>query len=121
MAKSPAAKPSRKKTTPASPARPIAEPLDPQLLRRVIVENVYPEIDGGRFPVKRTLGEQVIVSADVYTDGHDMIAAALLYRRAGDVAWTEVPMAAAGNDRWTAVFPVTALGRYEYTVEGWID
>jgi starch synthase (maltosyl-transferring) len=86
-----------------------------------VVENIYPEVDAGRFPIKRTLDEQVIVSADVHADGHDLIAAALLFRRKGEAAWTEVPMTAAGNDRWTAAFTVTALGRYEYTVDGWID
>jgi starch synthase (maltosyl-transferring) len=95
--------------------------LDPALLHRVVVENVYPEVDGGRFPIKRVAGEQVIVSADVHADGHDQIAAALLYRRAGDAAWNEAAMEAAGNDRWRAAFTVAAPGIYEYTIEGWID
>ena len=61
------------------------------------------------------------VSADVFADGHDAIAAALLYRRTGAATWTEVPMEPAGNDRFTAAFTVDALGAFEYTVEGWID
>ncbi|HVL67887.1 MAG TPA: alpha-1,4-glucan--maltose-1-phosphate maltosyltransferase [Vicinamibacterales bacterium] len=109
-----------RKPRPAS-AETAAAPLDPQLLRRVVVEGLYPEVDGGRFPIKRSVGERVIVNADVHADGHDMVAAALLYRRAGDEQWSEVPMTAAGNDRYTAGFDVTVLGRYEYTVEGWID
>ena len=124
MAKSLTSKPKpapRRKTAPVAAPRPPVAPLDPQLLRRVVVENIYPEVDAGRFPIKRTVGEQVVVNADVHTDGHDLIAAALLYRRAGDADWSEVRMAAAGNDRWTGAFAVTALGRYEYTVEGWID
>ncbi len=60
-----------------------ATPLDPQLLRRVVVEGVHPEVDAGRFPVKRVVGEEVVVSADVHADGHDVLAAALLYRKAG--------------------------------------
>ena len=119
MAKTPTPKrtPGPRRKAPAA----AAPPLDPQLLRRVVVENVYPEVDAGRFPVKRTTGDEVIVSADVHADGHDLIAAALLYRKVGQPGWTEVPMTAAGNDRWTATFTVPELGRYEYTVEGWID
>jgi len=95
--------------------------MDAALQRRVIVENLYPEVDGGRFPIKRTVGETVRVSADVFADGHDTIAAVLLYRRTGAAKWTEAPMEAAGNDRFTAAFTVDALGAFEYTVEGWID
>jgi starch synthase (maltosyl-transferring) len=95
--------------------------LDETLLRRVVVENVYPEVDSGRFPIKRTVGESVIVSADVHADGHDLLAAVLMFRRAGAPTWIEVFMEPVGNDRYTASFPVDALGRYEYTVEGWID
>jgi starch synthase (maltosyl-transferring) len=111
--------------TPTKPRRPKkASPptkLDPSLLRRVVVENVYPEVDDGRFPIKRVVGEEVIVSADVHADGHDRIAAALLYRRSGEQVWTEVPMASVGNDRWRGGFTVETMGVYEYTVEGWID
>src|SRR5687768_12452313 len=88
--------------------------LNPLLRRRVVVENVYPEVDGGRFPIKRVVGETVIVSADVHADGHDRIAAALLYRREGEESWDEAPMEPAGNDRWRAQFNVTSLGVYEY-------
>jgi starch synthase (maltosyl-transferring) len=95
--------------------------LDPRLLRRVIVENVKPQVDCGRFPIKRVTGEQVIVTADVHADGHDMVAAALLYRKAGEREWRETPMEALGNDAWRAVFTAGELGHYEYTVEGWID
>jgi starch synthase (maltosyl-transferring) len=95
--------------------------LDPSLLRRVVVENVLPQVDGGRFPVKRTAGEAVTVTADIHADGHDMLAAVLLYRRAGGAAWSELPMHDVENDRWEGTFTVEALGRYEYTIEGWVD
>lgn len=95
--------------------------LDPQLQRRVVIENVRPSVDDGRFPIKRTVGERVVVSADVFADGHDVLAAVLLYRRGGGRSWRETSMAALGNDRWQAQFVVDALGTYEYTVEGWID
>jgi starch synthase (maltosyl-transferring) len=97
-----------------------APSLDPQLLRRVVVEGVHPEIDGGRFPIKRIIGEAVVVSADVHADGHDVIAAALLFREAGGT-WQETPMQPLGNDRWRAQFTVQRLGEYEYTIEGWVD
>jgi starch synthase (maltosyl-transferring) len=95
--------------------------LNPQLLRRVVVESVHPEIDHGRFPIKRTVGEEVIVTADIFTDGHDKLAARLLHRRVGDLEWRETAMVDVGNDRWQAAFVVDQLGRYEYTIEGWID
>jgi starch synthase (maltosyl-transferring) len=99
--------------------------------RRVVIEGVTPQVDAGRFAVKRTTGERVEVAADIFADGHDRISAVLLYRRAaapadgtpagaGD-AWCEVPMTAEGNDRWTAAFTTDALGRWEYTLEAWID
>jgi starch synthase (maltosyl-transferring) len=120
-----------KRTTPAADGEttttaPAPQPaggarLDPALQRRVIVEGLHPEVDGGRFPVKRTAGEDVVVGADIFTDGHDKLAAALLYRRAGEQAWRQVPMQPLSNDRWQASFRVEEIGRYEYTVEGWLD
>src|SRR5687768_12235887 len=71
--------------------------LEPEMQRRVIVEGVHPEVDAGRFPIKRTEGEEVVVGADIFTDGHDTLGAALLHRRAGESEWTEVPMAALGR------------------------
>jgi starch synthase (maltosyl-transferring) len=95
--------------------------FDPLLQRRVIIENVLPSVDDGRFPIKRTVGERVVVRADLFADGHDVLAAVLLFRRVGTSAWQEIPMSPLGNDRWEAQFVVGALGQYEYTVEGWID
>ena len=88
---------------------------------RVIIEGVRPEIDGGRFPIKRTVGELVIVGADIFAEGHDILVAILKHRRAGEADWTVTPMTDQGNDRWTAHFPVDTLGRHEYTVQAWID
>src|SRR5688500_12835816 len=86
-----------------TPPATAAARLDDQLQRRVVVEGVQPEVDAGRFPIKRTAGEDVVVAADIYTDGHDTLAAALLYRRSGE-AWRETPMTSIGNDRWQASF-----------------
>ena len=111
------------------PARPSRSPIAPSAerttahRRRAVVEAVGPEVDGGRFPIKRTAGEDVVVTADVFVDGHDRVAAVVRYRAAewpAD-AWREVPMTALDNDRWTARFTVEALGRYEYTVQAWVD
>src|SRR2546428_12988472 len=80
-----------------------------------------PEIDAGRFPAKRALGETVTVEADVFADGHDSLAAVLRHRFEGSADWTETPMTQLVNDRWRGEFPVTDLGRYVFTVEGWVD
>ncbi len=88
---------------------------------RVVVENVRPEIQGGRFPIKRTVGEQVVVTADIFTDGHDALSARLLFRRAGEPSWLETPMQEEVNDYWHGVFDVLELGMYEYTIQAWID
>jgi starch synthase (maltosyl-transferring) len=89
--------------------------------RRVIIEGVKPEIDVGRFPIKRIVGEETVVEADILADGHDELACALLYRKEGDATWTESPMEPLGNDRWRASFKVQEQGRYRYTVMGWIE
>jgi starch synthase (maltosyl-transferring) len=88
---------------------------------RVIIEGVTPQIDEGRFPAKRTLGEDVVVEADVFADGHDVLAAVVRWRRCGDEAWNESPMAPLGNDRWRAAFTVTEYRDHEFTVEAWVD
>jgi starch synthase (maltosyl-transferring) len=71
--------------------------------------------------VKRAVGEEVLVEADVFTDGHDAVVAELLWKFIGEEHWQIVPMEFLGNDRWRAAFPVERLGRYEYTVRGWTD
>jgi starch synthase (maltosyl-transferring) len=87
-----------------------------------VVERVRPQVDCGRFPVKRTIGERLTIEADVFADGHDEISCQLLYRHEDDMEWRVSPMARLdGGDRWRGEFPVSQLGRYVYTVEGWID
>lgn len=88
---------------------------------RVVIENVQPEIDAGRFPIKRVVGQTVEVEADAFADGHDALACMLRYRHESETSWREVPMAALGNDRWRASFTVTELGRYFYTICAWVD
>ena len=88
---------------------------------RVIIESVSPDIDGGRFPAKRTIGETVKVEADAFTDGHDSIAVVLLYKHNNEDSWHEVPMRFLVNDRWAGEFAVSELGRYSFTVHAWVD
>jgi starch synthase (maltosyl-transferring) len=88
---------------------------------RVIIERVRPEIDHGRFPIKRVVGDVLTVEADIFADGHDELACRLLWRSATAETWTDVAMAALGNDRWRAEFPLATLGQFQYTVEGRVD
>lgn len=87
---------------------------------RVVIERVLPEIDCGRFPVKRIVGETVIVEAAVFADGHEQLACQILYWQDKEKPRSS-PMKPLGNDRWRGEFSVEKLGRYQYTVEGWID
>lgn len=87
---------------------------------RVVVEAVEPAIVAGRYPVKRTVGEEVAVSADVYADGHEVLAAVVRHRPAAG-EWAEVAMTPGHNDRWSAAFAVAEPGWHEYTVRAWID
>ena len=96
-------------------------PVPKEGRRRVVIEGVYPEIAGGRFPIKRTVGERVVVEADVLVDGHDELAGELLYRRAADSDWHRAPLVPLGNDRWRGEFRVHELGDYVYTLRAWVD
>ncbi len=89
--------------------------------RRVVIEGVTPEIDGGRFPAKRAIGERVTVEADVFADGHDALSSVLRWRHESSSAWNDVPMVPLVNDRWRGEFMVGELGRYVYTIQGWVD
>jgi starch synthase (maltosyl-transferring) len=86
-----------------------------------VVEAVTPEIDGGEFPIKRTRGEPVAVEGDIFVDGHEVISAALLYRRVEDKEWREAAMEPLVNDRWRGVFVAAEIGRYVYSVIAWVD
>jgi starch synthase (maltosyl-transferring) len=89
--------------------------------RRVIIEAIQPCIDAGRYPAKRVLGDTVTVTAAIFSDGHDHVAARLLYRPAGGKKWQTVPFAALTNDLWTASFVVDQIGPWNFTVEAWVD
>jgi starch synthase (maltosyl-transferring) len=89
--------------------------------QRVIIENINPRVDGGLYPSKRTVGERVNVTADIFGDGHDHLRARVLFRKKGDSAWQKVEMVSEVNDLWRASFVVTEKGIYEFTVQAWID
>ena len=96
----------------AASEAPAADPAE-SLARRVVIEHVWPTIDGGRFAVKRTVGETVDVRADIIADGHDVVTAVVRDRHSETGgAWRETPMVevAAGTDEWSARFEVDALG-----------
>jgi starch synthase (maltosyl-transferring) len=89
--------------------------------RRVVIESVSPEIDGGRFPSKRSLGERVAIEADIFADGYDALSCVIRYRHQSGSTWIEERMTALGNDRWRAELTVSELGRYVYTIQAWVD
>ena len=90
-------------------------------VKSVVIENVYPELDCGRYAVKREVGEVFEVWADIYKEGHDVIAARLKYRKASEPRWHETPMGFFDNDRWTGSFELAQNTRYLYTVEAFKD
>jgi starch synthase (maltosyl-transferring) len=90
-------------------------------LQRVIVEHVTPEIDAGRFYIKKVPGDTVRVEADIFTDGHDHVGGKVLYKHEDEKKWMYVPMHLMYNDRWQASFELTKTGFYQYTVTGWVD
>lgn len=88
---------------------------------RIVIEGVEPKIDGDRFPIKRIIGDDVVVEADIFADGHDVLSALLLYRKERDPNWIETPMEFLVNDRWRGTFVVNEMGRYQYTFTTWVD
>jgi starch synthase (maltosyl-transferring) len=88
---------------------------------RVVLENLSPEIDGGRFMVKRIVGDRLEVEIDLFGDGHDVVNGHLLYRHSSQRKWTAVQLMHTVNDRWRAAFELAELGVYEYRVLGWVD
>ena len=88
---------------------------------RIIIENVLPQLDGGTFFIKRIVGQTVNVTANVFGDGHDVIACSVKFKHEAAKKWEEVRLISTGNDEWTASFIVAKQGYYTYFVEGWVD
>jgi len=95
--------------------------MQPPRLGHIIIEGVEPAIDGGRYPAKRIVGEPCLVEADIFRDGHQIIRAALKYRRKCDESFAESPMIPLDNDRWRGEFVPIENTRYVYTIEAWTD
>ena len=87
----------------------------------VVIESLQPLLDCGRYAIKRLAGDPVQVTADIFKDGHDVIAATLKWRMVGTKKWQEVPMTPGDNDVWSGSFTVTEIGDCEYTIEAWLD
>lgn len=87
----------------------------------IVITNVRPELNCGRYAVKREIGDWLLVWSDIFRDGHDVLAAALLFKPPSADSWSEVPMEDLGNDRWHAAFALDRIGRWRYTIEGWTD
>ena len=89
--------------------------------KRVIIENISPQVNYGKYPAKRIINEEVEISADIFSDGHDVLKASAYYRFEGDKSWREIPMTHTVNDRWKASFKAEKLGFYEFKISAWID
>jgi len=99
----------------------MADDLLPPDPDTVVIENLSPVLDCGRYPVKRMEGEDLVVEADIFKEGHDVVAAMLKWRKRGEKKWQETPMEPLINDRWRGVFPLLENAMYEYTIEAWGD
>ncbi|MDQ3521137.1 MAG: alpha-1,4-glucan--maltose-1-phosphate maltosyltransferase, partial [Gemmatimonadota bacterium] len=95
--------------------------MKPTAHRRIVIEAVHPELDCGRYAVKREVGDTLEVSADIFRDGHDAISAAIRYRAEDESEWRQAPMHFVENDRWTGSFRVESNARYLYTIVAWSD
>jgi len=106
-------------SAPLPAERPVPEPQ----FVTVTIENVEPLIDGGRYPIKLAVGQDMTVKADIYMAGHDVVAAALKWRVRGAARWSETAMQPIpnGQDRWRGVLSVFENAEYEYTIEAWVD
>jgi starch synthase (maltosyl-transferring) len=89
--------------------------------RRVIIENVQPQVNSGRYPACRIVGDEVTVTAAIFGDGHDHLSARLLYKHQSDRRWRSMPMTTLGNDVWSAAFKVNKIGSWRFSVQGWVD
>lgn len=88
---------------------------------RAVISNVSPQVEEGRFAIKRVIGDEIPVSADIFTDGHSSVAANLLFRHHEKEKWQDAPMKLETNDRWSGQFKVEKLGVYFYKIEAWVD
>src|SRR5260370_36205292 len=93
--------------------------LPERRLSHIVIEDVTPSVDGGRYPAKRIVGEPCVVEADIFRDGHQVLRAAVKWRRKRDEVFDEAPMVALDNDRWRGDFCPAENARYVFTIEAW--
>src|SRR5689334_8134484 len=101
------------------PAMPLPKTADPPA--RIQIQDVTPQVDCGRYPVKRTVGDRVDVTARIFRDGHEQLGAAVRYKPAGATRWQESLLEPLGNDLWSGSFDVDRCGTWCYRVEAWVD
>jgi starch synthase (maltosyl-transferring) len=89
--------------------------------KTVVIENVAPAVDGGRYPAKREIDGAIEVSADIFREGHEQLLAFLKFRPAAETVWRETPMAFVDNDRWAGTFEPSSIGRWLFTIEALTD
>jgi len=90
-------------------------------LSTVVIENIEPSLDGGRYPIKRVVGQELKVSGDIFKDGHEQMCAVLKWRKQGEADWHQTPMKQTENDRWEAICHFIENALHEYTIEAWED
>jgi starch synthase (maltosyl-transferring) len=93
----------------------------PKALNTIVIENVAPEIGGGRYPIKREVGDRIEVTADVFKEGHDVLGVMLRHRKSSDPDWDETPMRHVDNDRWLGSFDLIENTRYQYTIAAYVQ
>jgi starch synthase (maltosyl-transferring) len=108
-------------TTPIARSSKKVSPAQLVGLPRIVIDQIAPTVDGGRFPAKCVVGEALSIESDVFTDGHELIAVEMLWRAADEKAWRQVTMQHIGNDRWQAEIRPDRIGRYEFTLQAWWD
>ena len=92
-----------------------------RIRRPIVIEHVRPAVDDGRHPVKRVRGDALTVTADIFKEGHDLLAASIRFLAAGETDWRETPLYPVDDDGWAGSFPLEANTRYRYTVQAWTD
>jgi len=108
-------------TTASTLPREFAAARGPKCGARIVIERLYPELDGGRYPIKCVVGDRLDIWADIFRDGHDVLGAAILYQPEGASRWHSAPMRLFDNDRWIGTIAPTENRRYRYTIEAWTD
>ncbi len=99
----------------------MAAPRTKRPPARIQIQDVHPQVDCGRYPVKRTVGDRVDVRARIFRDGHETLGAAIRWKRRGATKWADSPLQHVGNDRWEGSFAVDAVGAWCFRIEAWVD